>query len=899
MIIGFCFSQLSVAQNKVSTQNGNWHTINWNPAGLPGPTNDVTLSHSLIIEKDSIVHINNLYIGQNGSLTVNGTLVVNGNIEMDNNGSSFKMGGSARVIVFGNFLASNKVDISISSYLIIHGDFIKKGSSGQGEFDVENGNIYIYGTVSGWPEFGECGTGEDYDGTPTEDGNCDYGTEEDFINNPDLPEDLIELSNCYDLSSISNQTVCEGQTAVFGIGQIQGVNYQWQKKTNDTDWTPVGSDVNTHSVPNLSFADNGNQYRVIVTPVNSENSTCRIGVSQSVSLYVNSAGIWTGAADTNWNNTANWSCSSLPTRTTNVVIPSGLTNYPIINTGANALAKNLTIEAGAEVTLTNNWLRIAGELVNSGNLNTETGSVSFEGTSAQTIPAGAFTGNRIQNLRINNLVGVTSQTTIEITNSLEVTAGTFATGDDLTLISNASGTAFIEGSGGGEITGTVKMQRYLDNGFGYKYFSSPFSNSTVADFSGFMEFSEATTGFPHFYEYLEGRRSGDTTDISGWQAFLEPGNSLNIAKGYALNISGVTDPVTIELSGIVNNGDVNIVLENNEGEYTKGFNLVGNPYPSPIDWSLMLPDLAGIDDAIYFFKAGSEDRYTGTYSSFVNGVSTRMNTTIIPSMQGFFVRVSEPGTATLNFTNAVRTGNETTQGFYKAKNTRIIPQIKLNAGYSGETISDAAVIYFQSGATSGFEKDLDALKLLNTAAEVPSLYSLTEKQEKLSINAISSAEHQEIPLGINTEKPGKMFIELAGVENIFPSANIYLKDQKNKLVHNFSEEPIYSFTSQKGENNNRFSLIFSSEKLSEDQLRSETEDFSVYSAEAEILVKLNLSENTSGNVILSNISGQVLQRKAGKEKEELRFSGITAPGVYLVSLEFENERQTKKILIKK
>jgi hypothetical protein len=606
---------------------------------------------------------------------------------------------------------------------------------------------------------------------------------------------------------------------------------------------------------------------------------------------------WTGAADTNWNNTANWSCNSLPTLSINVVIPSDLANYPVVNNGE-ALARNLTIETGAQITVNNNWLRIAGNLTNSGNLNTQNGNVSFQGSSAQTIPAGAFAGNRILNLRVNNAAGVNSLATIEIINSLEVAAGTFTTGNDLTLISNASGTAFIDGSGSGEISGTIKMQRYLDNGFGYKYFSSPFSTSTVADFLGFMELSEGTTGFPHFYEYVEGRKDTNENDLTGWQVYTEPANSLSIGRGYALNISGIIDPVTIELSGQVNNGDINIALENNDGLYTKGFNLVGNPYPSPMDWDQVVPTLVGIDDAIYFFKAGSEDRYTGTYTSYVNNVSTGV-TSIIPSMQGFFVRVSEPGTASLNFTNAARTGNQISQDFYKTKNSRVKPQIKLTAGFITEKASDVAVIYFQSGATSGFEKDLDALKLLNTAAEVPSLYSLTKQQEKLSINAISSAGHQEIPLGINTGKSGKMFIQLAGVENIFPSAYIYLKDQKKKLVHNFSEEPVYSFTSQKGENNNRFSLILSSEKLSEDQLRASTAYFSVHAAEGEILVKLNLSENTSGNVILSNISGQVLQKRSGKEKEEIKFSGITAPGVYLIILEYENERHTKKILIKK
>ena len=616
--------------------------------------------------------------------------------------------------------------------------------------------------------------------------------------------------------------------------------------------------------------------------------------------------IWTGASDSNWNNLSNWNCNKLPSLAINVVIPSGLATYPEVTTGANALAKNLTIETDAEVVVVNNFLRIAGNLLNSGILNVEAGSISFEGSTPQIIPAGAFEGNRVLNLNINNPEEVVSQTKIEVNNSLKIGSGVFSTGEDLTLISTQLGTAFIDGSGNGEITGSIKMQRYLSNGFGYKYFSSPFSDSTVGDFAAFMELKDATTGFPHFYEYRENRKNADLSDLTGWQNFTEPTNSLKIAEGYALNISENSNPVTIEISGTVNNGSVTISLQNNDGRYTNGFNLVGNPYPSPIDWDLISPTLSGIDNAIYFFTAGSSDRYLGTYTSYVNGVSTDGRSSgIIPSMQGFFVRVSDPAngaypaTANLNFTNAARTGNQNGQDFYKSENSKIIPQLRLSAAYSNEETSDAAIIYFHPAASAQFENKLDAYKMMNTAAEVPNLYSITKQGEKLSINAINSSEIQEIPLGIKSERSGDMFIEMSGKENIFPAAYIYLKDKKNKLIQNLSEKPRYFFTSQKGENNDRFFLIISPEKLSDKDMILAFEQFSVYSVEGELLIKLNLDENSAGNVILSNISGQILRKSSGKGKDLIQFRGIAAPGVYLISLELENERMTKKFLLNK
>lgn len=43
---------------------------------------------------------------------------------------------------------------------------------------------------------------------------------------------------------------------------------------------------------------------------------------------------WTGAASTAWENPVNWSCSAIPTATTDVTIPTGLTNYPVVSSAA-------------------------------------------------------------------------------------------------------------------------------------------------------------------------------------------------------------------------------------------------------------------------------------------------------------------------------------------------------------------------------------------------------------------------------------------------------------------------------------------------------------------------------------------------------------------------------------
>jgi len=62
-----------------------------------------------------------------------------------------------------------------------------------------------------------------------------------------------------------------------------------------------------------------------------------------------SVNTWTGAVDTAWENTANWSCASLPGDSSVVYINSGLSNYPVVNSFARC--KKIVVFSGALLTI--------------------------------------------------------------------------------------------------------------------------------------------------------------------------------------------------------------------------------------------------------------------------------------------------------------------------------------------------------------------------------------------------------------------------------------------------------------------------------------------------------------------------------------------------------------------
>ena len=353
---------------------------------------------------------------------------------------------------------------------------------------------------------------------------------------------------------------------------------------------------------------------------------------------------------------------------------------------------------------------------------------------------------QLKTLIINNPAGVTLLGPLNISGILTAQNGNLASGGNLTLLSTASQTALINGTGNGDITGNITMQRYLSSGLGYKYFSSPFQAATVGEFGDDMDL---TAPFTTFYRFDENRNISGVP-ASGWVKYNLAANLLNPMSGYAVNFGPVANAKTVDVTGIVNNGSLSIHLYNHDQIYTTGFNLVGNPYPSPIDWDLVSPNNINIDKAIYFFNA--TDEYSGTYTSYVEGVSSNTATNIIPSMQGFFVHVtpSFPVEGTLVMDNSVRI-TDLTSPFAKSANKGSVPLLRLSAGFSDDTSSyDPVVIYFDDKASTNFDTQLDALKLFNTDSEIPNLFSVSTDEYDLSINALPfiSEKSLTVPLGL-------------------------------------------------------------------------------------------------------------------------------------------------------
>lgn len=310
----------------------------------------------------------------------------------------------------------------------------------------------------------------------------------------------------------------------------------------------------TTATLSLSGSDFGNTYQLLNGGVNSGSP--QNGNGSGLVFNTNNAGTYTVLAT----NTST-GCSQV------------MIGAPVLTSTNCSAQGGIIIPGGGYFIQSSNYILNAGNFVNNGNFNATGGTFTFNG-GIQSI-SGTSSGN-FQSLTI----AIGSTTTVssgsQFIAGVLTSNGSLVTGGYITLLASASQTALINGAETGTISGNIIMQGYLSSKFGYKYLGSPFTSTTVGQFSGPVNLSSS---FPSFYSYNE------RNPATGWVTDTTSTHSLVPGLGYAMNFGSATGSLTLSLQGIVNNGTITQTLYNHNNTYTQGFNLVSNPYPSPIDWN--------------------------------------------------------------------------------------------------------------------------------------------------------------------------------------------------------------------------------------------------------------------------------------------------------------------------
>jgi hypothetical protein len=540
--------------------------------------------------------------------------------------------------------------------------------------------------------------------------------------------------------------LCTGTTWDSQISVYQGTCSSLTCVDGNDDYCSTQSRVDW-------FAEIGVDYYILVHQYSATGG----GFTLTVNCTHPAIATWQGddSPYSDWFGADNWDIADVPGSTTNVIIPTGLTNYPTVD--RKGICNNISIASGAR-------------LVDQG--------------AGYLIPNGTATVNQ-----------------------------------DYT---------------GGE----------------WHLISAPVSGSTANMFLGLylQNHTESTNAY---------------TDISN------PAAPLNVMQGYALwnNAAGTASFVGTLNTGAM--GSLNNLTRSGAG-LNYGWNLVGNPYPSPIDWDAATGwTKTNVDNATYRHVNNA------TWATYVGGVGANGGTRYITSCQGFFVGVTDGQTiGTMNMDNNVRTHN--TAPFFKDEVADIVRLEVTGNGYTDET-----VIRFLDIATPEFDGDWDAHKLFGSVPEAPAIYSTDNGM--MAINSLPATN--TVAVGVNAGVPGEFTITATETSEF---ADVILEDLMTGYITDLKSNS-YTFSYDMNLDN-RFIVHFTPLAVTENP----ADLINIYSNHKDVYV--TVPANTNGDIVVYNMMGQEVARTL--IADVLNKITLDNSAYYVVQVLSNESVVTKKVFVK-
>jgi hypothetical protein len=470
----------------------------------------------------------------------------------------------------------------------------------------------------------------------------------------------------------------------------------------------------------------------------------------------------------------------------------------------------------------------------------------------------------------------------------------FAAGDQFKFRLNGEwNTNWGENNGYAEINASTNMQ--IANAGIYKVTLDPIRSTYIVDAGSSSPFLDlergrnwylsspvsnaiANTAFAgaNYVEYYDETSTTNQT-IDGWVGIANSTTSLEPGKGYVVWADDGTGDVTYTFTGGLNTGNVSVPLTRTAGVEKEGFNLVGNPYMSHIDWNAVSGANSAVEPTIWYRTTNNTDYYFCTYNG-TSGVGDPADLRYIPPMQGFWVRAAAGG-GTLNFTPAAITGN--TGNTLRASSPDTRPLIRLQLADDAKT--DRIVIFADENAQDGFDR-YDSEKMFDTDA---ALYTKVGG-EKLIFNGLGAiVEGLEIPLGFVTGHSGTYSISATEAVNLGDLQPI-LKDNVLNTEFNLSSGEAYGFTSDATDNTSRFSVVFRSKEVG--NMPNPVEDeIAVYARNSTLYVE---SPVPVKQVQVYDLLGRLQY----STKEQIIYN-VTS-GIHIVKVETANGTVNRKVTVK-
>ena len=490
------------------------------------------------------------------------------------------------------------------------------------------------------------------------------------------------------------------------------------------------------------------------------------------------------------------------------------------------------------------------------------------------------------------ILNVTGTLTIDPNGKLTVNDGGALTVSEA-LNNNSVATDFVIESGGslitnGTVSGQATVKREIASTLGWHLLSSPVSYQEICDGT----FAPLLVNFP--------TTSSTSYDFYKWNSLCRPLCWLNLrntdltlnttdfgtlpkfdVKAGYLVAYGTDFPTSKVFTGTPNTGDQTFSLTITPSSVLN-WNLVGNPYPSAVDWDLVTGK-SNLADGYYY--VWNENKAGGAgYEAYLDdahktaGVNGK-----IPPMQGFFVNAS--GTS-IGMPNTARTHSGDSWLKEVSETNRLTLTISSATNY------DETYILFETNGKIGADW-YDATKMLTMDKQVPQIYTMVAGDQKTLINTMPIITNPiTIPVGIVAPSDGNYSINVNGIENFSSLTGLVLEDLKMNVKQNVLQNPIYQFSATGNEDAGRFLLHFNGDLTNP----SDGNSIKIYSSEKTINVFCSAGLK-NGHIIISNMLGQQILSQNLIDQPLNQITVNVVKGYYIVKIQSDNEVKMVKVYI--
>lgn len=496
-----------------------------------------------------------------------------------------------------------------------------------------------------------------------------------------------------------------------------------------------------------------------------------------------------------------------------------------------------------------------------------------------------------------------------------------------------------EGIGGSLITstgtngtGTINIKRFFKLNERWQYISSPMTDQSTD------EFTDAGGGYtnPNFYYYNEAFDQTALADPTNTDY-----NNYLYTSGYNFSDAWETGPATFATTvGYIcyhntnitktftgtpdklndnaeYNASVSYTLNDNPigaGDFYDGWNLIGNPYQSAINWKVIVDqnssDFNNIAGTVYMWNGDAGGTFTGNYiyynysGTLIQGTNQTLNSDAnaqyIPAMQSFFVKATAASPIlTIPASARVHNNNQ----MYKSSNDEIpdFDFIKLQVNYDGK--NDQTLVRFFEGATENIDDEFDAYKMFATTEGLPQVYSLVNNDGAITPVAINSLPideyvvYKEIPLGIVAKEAGEYQFTAAELNTKY-FEKIYLVEKVNEQEFVYTDldlTPSYNVHLEAGEFRDKFYLLGTNSATDIENLNKSSQ-VNIYSHQNRVFVCFNDLDFLKGNIEIYDILGKnVFSEKVHNTYNEYILN--VSAGTYIVKYILNDKIFVKKISI--